>query len=114
MRPTSGGAVVEAVCPYPAYIIPGDPVLPYYIPFRLLTVDGATNVLVAGKAMATSFFAGAAMRPHPEVWTSGVAAGVAAALMAQRAWSAADALAHVDVVRAAVERMGSPGNWTLH
>ena len=29
--------------------------IPYYIPFRALTVAGAPNLLVAGKSMATSF-----------------------------------------------------------
>ena len=101
-------------CAYPAYIAPGDPVLPYYIPFRALTVAGAPNLLVAGKAMATSFFAGAAMRLHPEEWVSGVAAGCAAGLMAQRGWSAQDALQNVQEVRSLIHSMGSPLNWTLH
>lgn len=105
--------MVAADCAYPSYIVAGAPVLPYYIPFRALTVDGAPNLLVAGKNMATSFFAGAAMRLHPEEWVSGVAAGWAAGAMARNAWSTADALAHIDEVRAGVFSMGSPLNWTL-
>lgn len=102
-----------AFCAYPDYIKSGAPVLPYYIPFRALTVDGAPNLLVAGKTMAASFFANAAMRLHPEEWTSGIAAGVAAVTMAQRQWTTADALEHVEVIRAIVEGFGSPQNWTL-
>ena len=105
--------MAAAACAYPDYIAPGDPVLPYYIPFRALTVAGAPNLLVAGKAMATSFFAGAAMRLHPEEWGSGVAAGVAAGLMAQHQWSTQDALEHIQEVRALIHAMGSPLNWTL-
>ena len=56
-------------------------VLPFFIPFRALTVNGYPNVLVAGKCMATSFFVNAATRVHPNEYTSGVAAGVAAAIM---------------------------------
>jgi hypothetical protein len=68
-------------CPLPPYIKPSALVLPFYIPFRALTVDGYDNVLVAGKCMATSFFVNAATRVHPNEYTSGVAAGVAAAVM---------------------------------
>jgi hypothetical protein len=68
-------------CPLPHYITPNAPVSPFYIPFRALTVDGYPNVLVAGKNMATSFFVNAATRVHPNEYSSGVAAGVAAAIM---------------------------------
>jgi hypothetical protein len=100
-------------CPYPDYIKAGAAVLPYFIPFRALTVDGAPNLLVSGKNMATSFFAGAAMRLHPEEWVSGVAAGFAAGTMATQSWTTADVLAHVADVRAGLAAMGSPQNWTL-
>ena len=102
-----------AVCPYPAYIISGDPVLPYYIPFRALTVEGAPNLLVAGKNMATSFFAGAAMRLHPEEWVSGVAAGYAAGVMKIKGtWTTADVLANIAEIRDGL-RKHSPQNWTF-
>lgn len=68
-------------CHLPPYIKPNAHVLPFYIPFRALTVDGHPNVLVAGKNMATSFFVNAATRVHPNEYASGVAAGVAAAMM---------------------------------
>lgn len=107
--------MIKAVCPYPSYIVAGNPVLPYFIPFRALTVDKAPNLLVAGKNMATSFFAGAAMRLHPEEWVSGVAAGYAAALMTQNPqWTTVDVLENVGEVRAGLERLGSPQNWTFH
>jgi hypothetical protein len=38
-----------SVCDYPPYILGNAKVLPYHIPFRALTVDGAPNLLVAGK-----------------------------------------------------------------
>ena len=52
---------------------------PYYIPLRALTSADATNVYVAGKTMAQTQAANAATRLHPVEWSSGVAAGVAAA-----------------------------------
>lgn len=100
-------------CDYPAYVQPGAPVLPYFIPFRALTVAAAPNLLVSGKNMATSFFAGAAMRLHPEEWVSGCAAGYAASMMAQKNWTTADVLVAVADLRAGLEAMGSPQNWTL-
>jgi hypothetical protein len=73
--------MTEDTCPLPPYIKPSAHVLPFFIPFRALTVNGYPNVLVAGKCMATSFFVNAATRVHPNEYTSGVAAGVAAAIM---------------------------------
>jgi hypothetical protein len=90
-------------CPYPPYLANttgARPVLPYYIAFRALTVDGAPNVVVAGKAMAETFWANAATRLHPEEWATGAAAGAAAALMAARGWTTADVAANVGVLQA--------------
>ena len=103
-----------AVCTYPSYIDAGSPVLPYYIPFRALTVDGAPNMLVAGKLMATSFFANAAMRLHPEEWASGEGAGVAAALMVANKWGTTlIAYENIAVVQQALLERGAPLNWTI-
>lgn len=55
------------------------PLRPYYIPLRALTSADATNVYVAGKTMAQTQAANAATRLHPVEWSTGVAAGVAAA-----------------------------------
>jgi hypothetical protein len=62
-------------CTKPSYMS-GSSTLPYYIPFRALTHGEAPNLLVAGKTMATTFYANAASRLHPAEWSSGVAAGV--------------------------------------
>lgn len=72
-------------CPIPPYVADAPPSKPYYMPFRALTNDGAANLLVAGKTMATTFSANSATRLHPEEWSSGVAAGVAAGLLASTA-----------------------------
>ena len=74
------------VCVLPSYAKAGIPILPYYIPFRALTSIDTPNLLVSGKTMAQTFLANAATRLHPSEWTSGVAAGVAAALMVQNSW----------------------------
>lgn len=103
----------KSVCPLPSYIIPGAPVLPYYLPFRAMTVDGVPNLLVAGKSMAMSFWANAAVRLHPEEWVSGVAVGVASALMARSGWTASDMLVHINVLQDALSGVGQPLEWTL-
>jgi hypothetical protein len=82
-------------CTYPEYITCSitpcnHSVRPYYIPFRALTAHGVDNMLVSGKSMAQSFLANAATRLHPTEWSTGVAAGAAAAMMAAREWSASN------------------------
>lgn len=76
-----------ASCPYPEYLnhtsAPA-PVLPYYIPYRALTVNSVPNLMVTGKAMSQSFWANAGTRLHPEEWVTGVAAGASAVLMLQK------------------------------
>jgi hypothetical protein len=110
--------LAKSVCTYPAYMEP--PIVseggrPYFIPFRALMVEGAPNLLAAGKCMAESFRANANTRLHPSEWTSGVAAGGAAALMVRKQWrSTEDALANIQEVRAFLNSsaVGTPLNWT--
>jgi hypothetical protein len=70
-------------CQYPDYITSNahHPVNPYYIPFRAMTAEYASNLLIPGKSMAQSFLANAATRLHPTEWSTGVAAGAAAYTM---------------------------------
>jgi hypothetical protein len=110
--------MTPATCPYPDYIVnyisSGKKVLPYFIPFRALTVDGAPNLLVAGKTMAATFLANAALRLHPEEWSSGVAAGVSAAMMSMNGWSStAEALVNVKQIQERIQNVGSPLSWTF-
>lgn len=89
-------------CALPGYMNNsyGIPTVPFYIPLRALTNNGSENLLVAGKVMAQSFYANSATRLHPAEWSSGVAAGGTAVVMARQGWaSTRQALAHVDVVR---------------
>jgi hypothetical protein len=97
-----GSDVHRGACPaaWPAYLAGAPPTAPFYLPFRSLTHANASNLLVAGKLAAGSFFASAATRLHPAEWSSGVAAGGAAALMVRRGWDAAAALRHIDEVQA--------------
>ena len=87
--------------------------LPYYLALRALTVLGAPNVLVVGKSVASSFFANAAIRLHPEEWSIGVGAGVAAAMMADAGWTSEDAVSNVNAIQARLRAIGQPLNWTL-
>jgi hypothetical protein len=74
--------------PYPTYIISTPNVIkPYYIPFRALTSEKTSNVLFSGKSMAQTFLANAGTRLHPSEYSSGVAAGAAAALMVSKGWN---------------------------
>ena len=109
---------LKGVCQYPAYMEP--PVVseggrPYFLPFRALMVGGAPNLLAAGKCMAESFRANSNTRLHPSEWTTGVAAGGAAALMARRGWRGTDeALTRITELRAFLNSsaVGQPLNWT--
>lgn len=103
-------------CPLPPYLTnaSGSKILPYFIPFRALTVDGAPNLLVAGKSMAQTFWASAGTRLHPEEFNTGVSAGAAAAWMfAENIASTADALARVGELQAllASDKVGQPLWW---
>ena len=72
---------------YPGYILSGNhKINPYYIPFRALTSEKTSNLLIPGKGMAQSFLANAGTRLHPSEYSSGVAAGTAAALMVDKDW----------------------------
>lgn len=62
--------------------VPAEPLAPFFVPFSALAVGEVGNLLVCGKTMAQSFVANAATRLHPVEWSTGAAAGVAAALMA--------------------------------
>ena len=83
---------------------------PYYIPFRALTVEGLGNFLVAGKTMSQTFHANPATRLHPSEWSSGVAAGVAAAVMVEYKWSSSNL--SVAVLQRRLIEIGQPLSWT--
>jgi hypothetical protein len=72
-----------ATCQLPAYARNPSDTLPFFVPFRALTNDRFGNLLVAGKTMAQSFLANSATRLHPIEWSTGTAAGVAAAYMVE-------------------------------
>eukprot|EP00042_Codosiga_hollandica_P020305 m.65354 g.65354 ORF g.65354 m.65354 type:complete len:534 (+) comp49789_c0_seq1:3-1604(+) len=104
-----------SVCTYPSYIYAEHPVLPYYIPFRSLTNEDIPNMLVSGKGIAQTFLANSATRLHPTEWSTGVAAGVAAVLMATYGWSSAEALENVSMIQAALQSQAiqQPLQWNL-
>ena len=99
-------------CEFPRYVSSGHETLPFCIPFRALTNERFGNLLVAGKTMAQSFLANAATRLHPIEWSTGTAAGVAAAAMSKQDWSARQALEHIAEVQALV-RQKTPIDWTI-
>ncbi len=104
-----------AGCHYPAYMNPGlYQVLPFYIPLRALTNQRYANLLVAGKTMATSFLVNAGARLHPIEWSSGTAAGVSAAMMAQLNLDSTTVLltAHLDKLQQ-VSAQYTPQCWTI-
>ena len=103
----------KTFCAYPSYIVSGAPVLPYYIPFRALTVNGIPNLLVAGKSLAMSFFANAAIRLHPEEWATGSSAGTIATLMSVNKWTVNDVFTNIHDVRIAINKTGNPIHWTF-
>jgi hypothetical protein len=56
----------------------------YGIPYRILTPQGLDNVLVAGRCVSTDRFLQGSIRVMPGCYITGQAAGVAAALAADR------------------------------
>ncbi len=86
--------------------------LPFFIPFRALTHERLTNFLVAGKTMAQSYLANAATRLHPIEWSTGTAAGVAAAAMSRQGWTSRQALDHVAELQPLI-RQQTPIDWTI-
>ena len=108
----------NSTCVLPQYLqyggLPG-PSLPYYLPWRALTVGDATNLLVSGKNMAQSFYANSVTRLHPSEWSSGAAAGAGAALMVHYNWTSLDVYRNISVLQKLVNSsvVGLPIDWTL-
>ena len=84
---------------------------PFFIPFRALTVEDWPNVLVAGKALSQTWMANTATREHPQEWTTGSAAGVAAAMMVEKGMSTSDVYDNVQSLQKELEAMGQPLNF---
>jgi len=99
-------------CTMPAYLVEAHDTLPFCIPFRALTHRELGNLLVAGKTMAQSFLANSATRLHPIEWSSGTAAGVAAAHMAKTGRTSRQAFEAIGEVQKLV-RQKTPIDWTL-
>ncbi len=97
---------------YPAYIDAEYQIAPFTIPFRALTNDGVGNLLVAGKTMAQSFLANSATRLHPTEWSTGTAAGVAAAMMSREQLDTRGMLKQIQPLQEQV-RLRTPIDWTL-
>jgi len=97
---------------YPPGVDENHPTLPFYVPLRSLTNDGFDNLLVAGKTMAQTFLANAAVRLHPIEWSSGVAAGVVAADLADSGGTTAEACADYERLRELIAPH-TPVEWRL-
>ena len=98
-------------CELPAHLSTHHDTLPFHIPFRALTHHQLENLLVAGKTMAQSFLANSATRLHPIEWSTGTAAGVAAAHMATSGRTSREALEHIHEIQAMVQKE-TPIDWT--
>ncbi len=99
-------------CRMPGYVVAAHDTLPFCIPFRALTHRELGNLLVAGKTMSQSFLANSATRLHPIEWSTGTAAGVAAAHMAATGRTSRGALAAIGELQDLV-RAKTPIDWTL-
>jgi hypothetical protein len=100
-------------CTHPAYARNAHhDTLPFYVPFRALTHESLDNLLTAGKTMAQSYLANSATRLHPIEWSSGTAAGVAAAYMARTGKTTREAYESITDVQAEVKQK-TPIDWTL-
>ncbi|MDZ4656117.1 MAG: FAD-dependent oxidoreductase [Bythopirellula sp.] len=101
-----------ADCKLPAYLQGAHDTLPFYIPFRALTHYRLENLLVAGKTMAQSFLTNSATRLHPTEWSSGTAAGVAAAHMARTGKTAQQTLDSINELQQLVKKF-TPIDWSF-
>jgi hypothetical protein len=101
-----------ANCDYPDFMKLERQVLPFTIPLRALTNDSYGNLLVAGKTMAQDFLANSATRLHPIEWSSGTAAGVAAAHLAQSQQTTTELCRDFAEVQTQVSRL-TPIDWQL-
>ena len=99
-------------CTMPAYLTEAHDTLPFCIPFRALTHGQLDNLLVAGKTMAQSFLANSATRLHPIEWSTGTAAGVAAAHMAKAGKTSRQAYESIAEIQGLVKKH-TPIDWTL-
>ena len=99
-------------CEVPDVAARGAFTLPFFIPFRALTSESHDNLLVAGKTMAQSFMANAATRLHPIEWSTGTAAGIAAADMARNGRTSREELVRIAELQALV-RKKTPIDWTI-
>ncbi|MFW5741516.1 MAG: FAD-dependent oxidoreductase, partial [Myxococcota bacterium] len=101
-------------CDYPAYLYHEVDAMPFFIPLRALTNKSVDNLLVAGKTMAQSFQANAAIRLHPIEYSSGIGAGAAAATMVlQNIDDTQTLLGRYADVQARVTRY-APIDWTVN
>ncbi len=98
-------------CLLPAHYAGKHDTLPFCIPFRALTHHKLENLLVAGKTMAQSFLANSATRLHPIEWSTGTAAGVAAAHMAETGISSRQAYESINEIQSLVRKQ-TPIDWT--
>jgi len=99
-------------CEQPEYVTTVHDTLPFYIPFRALTHHRFGNLLVAGKTMAQSYLANSATRLHPIEWSTGTAAGVAAAYMARTHKTSSQAYQAIGEVQQLI-REHTPIDWTM-
>ena len=86
--------------------------LPYYIPYRALTNRRIENLLVAGKTMSQSYLANSATRLHPTEWSTGSAAGAAAAYLHRHDLTTAEGAKHIDAIQNLV-RTYTPIDWSI-
>jgi hypothetical protein len=99
-------------CDLPGYVYQGHDTLPFCLPFRALTNETYTNLLVAGKTMAQSFMTNSATRLHPIEWSTGTAGGIAAAEMSKKNWTSRDAFEHIQELQELI-REKTPIDWTI-
>ena len=99
-------------CKFPDYVYRFHDTLPFYIPFRALTNERVENMLVAGKTMAQSFMANSATRLQPTEWSTGTAAGVAAAYMATTGKTSQQALESIEEIQELVKEK-TPIDWSV-
>lgn len=85
----------------------------FTFPFRAVAVEGAPNVLTAGKTISMTYAANTAAREHLDEWSCGVGVGAAAALMAVRGWNSTEMLRSIKTLQSVLRsaEIGQPLSW---
>jgi FAD dependent oxidoreductase len=94
------------------YTPPNTKIYPYYIPYRALTSNSYSNLLVAGKNMAQDFEVASSTRVHVTEYATGSASGVIASVLQSNNWTTQDGLTNIKQLQTKI-KTHTPIEWNF-